>query len=77
MDSTADNDYFELEPYDQYKPQEVSQCTLFLHCTKFCTFFESHFEESRTASSLKFLVSRNIIQCLANDYILLNNWDLQ
>jgi len=23
MDSTTDNDYFELEPYDQYKPQEV------------------------------------------------------
>lgn len=23
MDTTNDNDYFELEPYDQYKPQEV------------------------------------------------------
>jgi len=24
MDTTNDNDYFELEPYDQYKPQEVN-----------------------------------------------------
>lgn len=23
MDSTTENDYFELEPFDQYKPQEV------------------------------------------------------
>jgi hypothetical protein len=23
MDSTTENDYFELEPYDQYRPQEV------------------------------------------------------
>ncbi len=24
MDSTTENDYFELEPFDQYKPQEVN-----------------------------------------------------
>ena len=27
MDSTAENDYFELEPYDQYKAQDVSSST--------------------------------------------------
>ena len=25
MDSTTENDYFELEPFDQYKQHEVSQ----------------------------------------------------
>ena len=25
MDSTTENDYFELEPLDQYKPHEVRQ----------------------------------------------------
>lgn len=30
MDSTAENDYFELEPYDQYKAQDVSNKNRFL-----------------------------------------------
>lgn len=29
MDTTTENDYFELEPYDQYKPQEVKLNFLF------------------------------------------------
>jgi hypothetical protein len=29
MDTTADNDYFELEPYDQYRPQEVNNFKIF------------------------------------------------
>lgn len=32
MDSTTENDYFELEPFDQYKPAEVIIINFILLC---------------------------------------------
>jgi hypothetical protein len=31
MDSTNENDFFELEPFENYKPQEVSITYFFCH----------------------------------------------
>lgn len=33
MDSTAENDYFELEPYEQYKAQDVRTRSLSVNWT--------------------------------------------
>lgn len=43
MDSTTENDYFELEPFDQYKPPEVFVTYFFLFLIKivFVFFFNS------------------------------------
>jgi hypothetical protein len=51
MDSTTENDYFELEPFDQYKPQEVNNTLfiiifyfffLFLSSILFCALYMKH-----------------------------------